>query len=282
MAESTRERPDAGTARAPARKSVCEYRRVGSYDILVCDDAEGPEPDPGQFYMLAAAQRWGGGADERPFLPRAFSVMRRGAGRLEFMLEDVGPGTAAAGRTARGRRAVARRPVRDRLRAATRRTPPAARRRRCRHGAAWRSGRTTLGPADAGLPARLPRRRARQGRGAPDGARVATDDGSRRPQGPGHRPAAGRDPVRSARRDLCLRSARDARGRARDLRGARVPGSSHWSPAWRAGTAPASAVSWPPSTATSASASTGRCWTPPISTNVSGHPDVPRPRRSGH
>jgi dihydroorotate dehydrogenase electron transfer subunit len=43
--------------------------------------------------MLAAAERWGGGADERPFLPRAFSVMRRVRGRLEFMLEDVGPGT---------------------------------------------------------------------------------------------------------------------------------------------------------------------------------------------
>jgi NAD(P)H-flavin reductase len=76
---------------------VCEYRRVGSYDILVCDDPEGPDPDPGQFYMLAAAERWGGGADERPFLPRAFSVMRRVDGRLEFMLEDVGPGTQRLG-----------------------------------------------------------------------------------------------------------------------------------------------------------------------------------------
>ena len=80
---------------------VCEYRRVGAYDILVCDDPEGPEPDPGQFYMLAAAERWGGGADERPFLPRAFSVMRRVSGRLEFMLEAVGPGTQPARRAAR-------------------------------------------------------------------------------------------------------------------------------------------------------------------------------------
>jgi dihydroorotate dehydrogenase electron transfer subunit len=76
---------------------VCEYRRVGSYDILVCDDPDGPDPDPGQFYMLAAAERWGGGADERPFLPRAFSVMRRVDRRLEFMLEDVGPGTQRLG-----------------------------------------------------------------------------------------------------------------------------------------------------------------------------------------
>jgi dihydroorotate dehydrogenase electron transfer subunit len=76
---------------------VVEYRRVGAYDILVADDPDGPDPDPGQFYMLAAAERWGGGSDERPFLPRAFSVMRRSAGRLEFMLEAVGPGTTRLG-----------------------------------------------------------------------------------------------------------------------------------------------------------------------------------------
>ena len=76
---------------------VVEYRRVGAYDILVADDPDGPDPDPGQFYMLTAAERWGGGVDERPFLPRAFSVMRRSAGRLEFMLEAVGPGTTRLG-----------------------------------------------------------------------------------------------------------------------------------------------------------------------------------------
>jgi NAD(P)H-flavin reductase len=43
--------------------------------------------------MLAAADRWGGGEDERPFLPRAFSVLRDGADGLDFMVEDVGPGT---------------------------------------------------------------------------------------------------------------------------------------------------------------------------------------------
>jgi NAD(P)H-flavin reductase len=45
--------------------------------------------------MLAAAERWGGGESERPFLPRAFSVMRALAGthELEFLIEDVGPGT---------------------------------------------------------------------------------------------------------------------------------------------------------------------------------------------
>ncbi|HSO97566.1 MAG TPA: dihydroorotate dehydrogenase electron transfer subunit [Solirubrobacteraceae bacterium] len=69
----------------------------GAYTVLICLDAGGPLPDPGQFYMLSTERRWGGGADERPFLPRAFSVMRARAAEtveLHFLLEDVGPGTA--------------------------------------------------------------------------------------------------------------------------------------------------------------------------------------------
>jgi NAD(P)H-flavin reductase len=74
---------------------VTGHRRVGAYDVMTCDDPDGPAPDPGQFYMLTAAERWGGGEDERPFLPRAFSVLRRHEdGTLDFLLEDVGPGTA--------------------------------------------------------------------------------------------------------------------------------------------------------------------------------------------
>ena len=73
---------------------VTENRAVGAYSVLSVLDAEGPPPEPGQFYMLAAERRWGGGEDERPFLPRAFSVMRANPdGTLDFMLEDVGPGT---------------------------------------------------------------------------------------------------------------------------------------------------------------------------------------------
>jgi dihydroorotate dehydrogenase electron transfer subunit len=69
-------------------------RDYGPYVVLTVDDPDGPTPDPGQFYMLTAAHRWGGGADERPFLPRAFSVMRAHADQtLDFLLEDVGPGT---------------------------------------------------------------------------------------------------------------------------------------------------------------------------------------------
>jgi len=76
------------------RVPVAERREYGPYVVLRCEDAHGPEPLAGQFYMLAGASRWGGGEGERPFLPRAFSVLRAGDGQLEFLLHDVGPGTA--------------------------------------------------------------------------------------------------------------------------------------------------------------------------------------------
>ena len=73
------------------RCPVTRVQRFGPYLVLaVADDTA---PRAGQFYMLAAAERWGGGEDERPFLPRAFSVMRATDGELHFMLDDVGPGT---------------------------------------------------------------------------------------------------------------------------------------------------------------------------------------------
>jgi dihydroorotate dehydrogenase electron transfer subunit len=50
-------------------------------------------PVPGQFAMLAAAERWGGGEDERPYLARAFSIARVSDGEAHYLLEDVGPGT---------------------------------------------------------------------------------------------------------------------------------------------------------------------------------------------
>lgn len=74
--------------------TVGERRSHGAYVVIAAPDPGGAIPQPGQFYMLAAVDRWGGGEDERPFLPRAFSVARIGLGGLEFMLEDVGPGTA--------------------------------------------------------------------------------------------------------------------------------------------------------------------------------------------
>jgi NAD(P)H-flavin reductase len=74
---------------------VTANEAVGAYRLIRALDADGPrDPRPGQFYMLAAASRWGGGTDERPYLPRAFSYARaRPDGALEFLLEAVGPGT---------------------------------------------------------------------------------------------------------------------------------------------------------------------------------------------
>jgi NAD(P)H-flavin reductase len=76
--------------------AVIARERHGAYVLLRCDDPAGPRPRAGQFYMLAATHRWGGGASERPFLPRAFSVFRAPSenAHLEFLLEDVGPGTS--------------------------------------------------------------------------------------------------------------------------------------------------------------------------------------------
>jgi len=74
--------------------TVTGMRTLGEvYRVLSVADPGGPEPQPGQFAMIAAAARWGGGQDERPYLPRAFSIARRGEGESQFLLEDVGPGT---------------------------------------------------------------------------------------------------------------------------------------------------------------------------------------------
>jgi NAD(P)H-flavin reductase len=88
-------RAPAPFGRRPA--TVTAREQHGAYTVLHCLDPAGPEPQAGQFYMLSTATRWGGGEGGRPFLPRAFSVLRTrttGAGReLQFLIEDVGPGT---------------------------------------------------------------------------------------------------------------------------------------------------------------------------------------------
>ena len=84
------------------RGVVASIRKVGAYHVVEVADRAGPDPQPGQFYMLATVTGWGGGADERPFLPRAFSAMGGTAGRLWFMLEDIGPGTLRLARLRKG------------------------------------------------------------------------------------------------------------------------------------------------------------------------------------
>ena len=88
------------TLAPPERRmaTVSGIERLGAYDLITALDRWGPrDPRPGQFYMLAAAERWGGGGDERPYLPRAFSYARAcvedDGVALDFLLEAVGPGT---------------------------------------------------------------------------------------------------------------------------------------------------------------------------------------------
>jgi NAD(P)H-flavin reductase len=87
---------DWAAAPAPLERrllTVLGVEELGAYRVLRVADVETPEPRPGQFAMIAAAERWGGGEDERPYLARAFSVARRRVGESHFLLEDVGPGT---------------------------------------------------------------------------------------------------------------------------------------------------------------------------------------------
>jgi dihydroorotate dehydrogenase electron transfer subunit len=74
---------------------VTRNERVGAYRLLWALDRDAPAARPGQFAMIAAAEGWGAGVDERPYLPRAFSIARRTPdGECGFLIEDVGPGTA--------------------------------------------------------------------------------------------------------------------------------------------------------------------------------------------
>ncbi len=84
---------------APFGRRLCEVtanRASGAYRVFSLLDLDGPEPRPGQFYMLATETGWNE-SGERPFLPRALSVadaVRLGSGiRLDFLIEGIGPGT---------------------------------------------------------------------------------------------------------------------------------------------------------------------------------------------
>jgi NAD(P)H-flavin reductase len=170
------------------RLTIADARRVGAYVVLAAPDPDGPVPEPGQFYMLAAAEHWGGGEDERPFLPRAFSVLRAtGADptTLEFMLEDVGPGTRRLCELVPGDGLWATGPLGQGF------TPPGGGRRAllCGGGvgtaplAIWQDALLAAGRE---APALLGFRDAERAEGAAllRGARVATDDGSVGHHGP--------------------------------------------------------------------------------------------------
>jgi dihydroorotate dehydrogenase electron transfer subunit len=77
------------------RLRIAGIDELGAYRVLrVADPHESAGlPRAGQFAMLAAVERWGGGSDERPYLARAFSIARRRDGEAHYLLEDVGPGT---------------------------------------------------------------------------------------------------------------------------------------------------------------------------------------------
>ncbi len=97
------------TLAPPERRvaTVTDVERLGAYVVVRALDAgQAPDPHPGQFYMLAASERWGGVEDGRPYLPRAFSHARAAVGpdgiELSFLLEEVGPGTTRLGQLASG------------------------------------------------------------------------------------------------------------------------------------------------------------------------------------
>ncbi|HEY7949866.1 MAG TPA: dihydroorotate dehydrogenase [Solirubrobacterales bacterium] len=84
---------------APFGRRLCtvsESKPSGGYRLFSLIDEEGPEPQPGQFYMLATESHWEQ-RDGRPYLPRALSVAETAPAasgvRLDFLIEGVGPGT---------------------------------------------------------------------------------------------------------------------------------------------------------------------------------------------
>jgi dihydroorotate dehydrogenase (NAD+) catalytic subunit len=84
---------------APLGRRLCEVaesKPSGGYRIFSLIDPQGPEPLPGQFYMLATERHWEQ-SGSRPFLPRALSVAETAPAakgvRLDFLIEGIGPGT---------------------------------------------------------------------------------------------------------------------------------------------------------------------------------------------
>ena len=173
-AEAARTLAPFGRRRAP----VSAREQHGAYTVLRCVDRAGPRPRAGQFYMLSAAERWGGGEGERPFLPRAFSVLRAPAQshELHFLLEDVGPGSHRLGELGAGDQLLLVGPLGNGFR------PPAAERTPLLVGGGVGIAPLAIWQDQLGEPARVLlgfRDRARaSGAALLAGATLATDDGS--------------------------------------------------------------------------------------------------------
>ena len=261
-----------------ARARVVANRRSAPTRAHAPPTRTARRPRPGQFYMLAAAEGWGGGADERPSC-RAPSRSRRGRDggpSWSSCSRTSGPGTHRLCELRRGEalwllgplgRGFARRPHGRRA---------VLVRRRRRHGAAGHLAGRAAG-------ARAPPRccsafataahadgaelLARRAAWPPTTARSATT-------------ACHRAARRRARRDPTPRSTPAARRRcsrrcARCAPSAACPASWRWSPGWPAASAPASAASCPRAAATCACASTGRSSTPRSSSGLARHAIAP-------
>ena len=68
------------------RRSVVATEQVGAYTLLRVERGEIDPGVPGQFFMLEAPGR---------LLPRPMSLCRAPAGKLEFLIDPIGPGTEA-------------------------------------------------------------------------------------------------------------------------------------------------------------------------------------------
>jgi len=154
--------------------TITAVERLGAYTIIrVADDHA---PAAGQFAMLAAVERWGGGEGERPYLARAFSYARHTGREAHFLLDDVGPGTHRLAELRAGEELWALGPLGRGF------TPPTEGRRALLVGGGVGIAPlailqdTLVGEATVLLGFRD--RAHAQGAALLDGARVATDDGS--------------------------------------------------------------------------------------------------------
>ena len=68
------------------RRSVIAVEAVGPYTLVRLDRGEIDPGVPGQFFMLEAPGR---------LLPRPLSLCLAPAGELGFLIDPIGPGTAA-------------------------------------------------------------------------------------------------------------------------------------------------------------------------------------------